>query len=361
MKTLTKSIIVPAVSILLISSIALAQSASSSVSTAPAQTRSSVSSARGRSSVATGRSIQMPSTISSSNVSYRNWPYESGSTEPILIIPSAEMEAKDLLMINEDLNIMSRIFESALHKVHITPSSGSNIFVNDSNRNYFLTQLSGREKIKSIYIQDYGVIFMMSVNFPLSPSPEKQETNENEQKDNGDDEVWQSFRTQIYEPEKISKPTKIEMARSYDANKVDALKNSLIQSLKHASNIRNLKNEEFVILSITGSGGSAEYEALFVESDDTSSKDKILLRDKSTGKARWVEGNSTAELALSSRTVLVIRAKKDDIDNLTKGDIEPDQFRQRVSILSHPYLGGSSSRGSDLFHYNVISTTKPSQ
>jgi len=46
-----------------------------------------------------------------STISRSRWPFQSSGASPVLVIPSAEIETKDLLTINEDLNVMSRIFE----------------------------------------------------------------------------------------------------------------------------------------------------------------------------------------------------------------------------------------------------------
>jgi hypothetical protein len=66
------------------------------------------------------------------------------------------------------------------------------------------------------------------------------------------------------------------------------------------------------------------------------------VRDKDTG--RVIEETSLNELGLYSPTVLVIRAKKADIDSFAKGDLDLEQFRQRVQMISYPFLGGETGR-----------------
>jgi hypothetical protein len=142
----------------------------------------------------------------------------------------------------------------------------------------------------------------MKVDFPLSPSRQAPQQDGAEQKEEGD-KVWQDTRRQLYEPEKLSKRKTDDSATKYDAEKVENLKTTLINALKHASNIRNLKPDESVILTITGSGKSA---------------------------------------------VLTIRVKKSDIDGLAKGDYDLDQFHQRVQMISYPVLAGETGRRSAL-------------
>ena len=225
-----------------------------------------------------------------SGVSRRRWPFQSSGTASVLVIPSAEIETRDLLTINEDMNVMARIFATNLQRARISPSGGS-LFIGDYTRRFDIFSSRSGNSIQSLYLQGYGVLFLMKVDFPLSPSKPAQEPDETEKEQDGD-EVWRNMRLRLYEPEKLSK-RKDDSAAKYDAEKVENLKTTVINALKHASNIRSLKPDESVILTITGSGTSA---------------------------------------------VLTIRVKKSDTDSFSKGDLDLEQFRQRVQILSYPYV-----------------------
>lgn len=289
-----------------------------------------------------------------------HWPYRSSGIGPVLVIPSAEIETKDLLTINEDINVMSRIFEMNLQRAHIPPSS-FNPFVSDSVSN-FVTVLGtrGRTSIQSLYLQGYGVLFMMKVGFPLSPPYQEQQPDETEQEDEGADKVWQNVRDKLYAPEKVAKSKKDDSAAKYDAGKVESLKMTLVESLKHAANIRNLNLEESIILSITGGGNSvASVDPSELTVIGPAHNIRFLVRDKNTGKTRVIMADSLDRLGLFSPTVLVVRAKKADIDGFAKGDLDLTQFRQRVRMLNYPYLEG----GSDLLNRYKLSTSlsMPSQ
>ena len=53
------------------------------------------------------------------------------------------------------------------------------------------------------------------------------------------------------------------------------------------------------------------------------------------------KGDISEAFDISSPTLLVIRAKKSDIDAFVKGDLDIDQFREKVQVLSYPLLGGN--------------------
>lgn len=91
-----------------------------------------------------------------------------------------------------------------------------------------------------------------------------------------------------------------------------------------------------MIFTVTGSGKSAGEASLVVTTKMVSDKDN---------KTRVIE-----ELVPSgsSPTMLIIRAKKTDIDGFAKGDLDLDQFRQRAQILTCPYLAGVTGGGDPL-------------
>ena len=260
-----------------------------------------------------------------------------GHAGSVLVIPAADMKAEDLLTITEDMNVMSRIFERNLQRAHIVPV-GTSIFASKQN---VLSRLfvRGGQTTQSMYLQGYGALFLMTVDFPLSPGPQVQEEKQT-QEDEDVDPVWEQMKREMYEPEAARRRRTIEAKEEkYDAEKVAELKESLIKALKHAANIRNLKPDESVILTVTGGGGSAG-----LVSQVTSTDGKMFVVD-SDGTTRIIQDLALGGAADIFPTTLVIRAKKSDIDALAKGDLDLDQFRQRVQVLACPYLGGVVGRG----------------
>jgi len=261
-------------------------------------------------------------------VSIPAWQHSGGGA--VLVIPAAELNVEDLATITEDMTVMSRIFDNKLSQAHLTTGRGS----------WFggFDPFSGRNSgaIEAIYLEGYGALFLMKVNVLLSPPPEAIEEKETEEEDT--DPLWTETKQEIYAPEKLSRRQmgRSEEKQKYDTKKVENLKTSLVKTLKHAANIRTLKPDESVILVVTGSGESAGGITAVATTKIVGHEDH---------NTRIVE-----ELAPrgSSPTMLVIRAKKSDIDGFAKADLDFDQFRKRTQILTCPYLGGGARRG-DLF------------
>jgi hypothetical protein len=271
---------------------------------------------------------------------------QAGSGNTVLVIPSEQTTTEDLLTINEDMNVMSRIFEKNLEQERVT-TVGSNIFIPGRRERYGALLGSSRGQIQSMYLQGFGALFLLKVDFPLSPPPDVQEEQQQEtQKAEEGDPVWQEMRQQMYEPEKVDRRRRTDRSESkYDAEKVENLKTTLIKALKHAVNIRSLKPDESVILTVVGKGestGKTIAAARMIQGEN-----QIVIVEKDaygTKTQKVVPGDSLdvlEDMGLSSPAVLVIRTKKSDIDEFSKGNIDFENFRQRVQLLTYPLLGGA--------------------
>jgi hypothetical protein len=331
MKTSTRIIIVLIAINLITAGFAPAQ-----VSRAPAQ----VSQAPAQNEQPSATNVSQLETLTRS-IALRTGRRTTGTGNTVLVIPTQEIKTEEILKINEDINVMSRIFEDKLNQVRFDRSDVEWSFVGNRWRSdpYGMYLGFGGDKAGCMYLQGYGALFLMNVDFPLSAPPEAEKQQEEKPQKENVDELWDKTRQEIYEPQEIVRSRRGDERQEvkYDAEKVEKLKTTLIESLKHAVNIRILKPDESVILSITGRGTSNR----IVSIQALPGTDQTLVVQESGGKkiTKVYEGGFPDEFKLSSPTVLVIRAKKSDIDNFAKGSLNLESFRQRVQILSYPLLG----------------------
>ena len=256
----------------------------------------------------------------------------------VLVIPVAEMKVENLAAITEDMSVMSRIFDKQLGQANVVTARGRY-----GNINPFLGH--GNRATEAIYLDSYGALFLMKVNMLLSAPPETQQK-EKVHKDT--DPVWAEMRRQMYEPEEVRRSrTNDRPEEKYDAEKVETLKTNLIKTLKHATNIRALRPDQLVILTIIGDG-----------SQPASATTRFYSYGRSTGRSRFVQTLPEVEAASVQPTVLTICAKKSDIDAFAKGEIDYDQFRQRTGIFkSYAKAGLQHSPVAELhqFAHEVLS------
>ena len=268
------------------------------------------------------------------------------SAENVLVIPAVDMDAQKLAETVEDMKIMSHIFAKELAEADMLPGG---------RRWVFFWRRSSNE-LRCIYLEGYGAVFLMEVDFPLLPvaEPQAQEAEE------GTDPVWQEARRQLTSPEEDIFDSGSDEEVEYDADKVEDLKSKLIRNLKHASNIRNLPDKEWIIIAVTGAGGQTGGIQIDVHVEgDKGGRSGRGRPGAIGGRARALSGRGsragggragavggrgggfgggfTGGLSTTpaSATVLTVRAKKADVDAFAKGKLDFDKFQKRVQMFTY--------------------------
>ena len=258
----------------------------------------------------------------------------------VIIIPAAELKPENLAAITEDMTVMSRIFDNKLSQARLTTERGG--WYGGWYEDYmpFLGRDSGT--IEAVYLEGYAALFLMKVDFPLSPSPEAQEEKKTEEEDK--DPLWTQMRQEIYAPEEADRRRRADRPEEkYDAEKVEELKETLIKTLKHAANIRALKPEQSVILTVIGGrsqSGTRIDTRLYGRSGVSSN---IITGRSSRGRSTGRRAPVVPTVADSLfPTVLTVCAKKSDIDAFAKGELSFEQFQERTKIFTSYAKVGSA-------------------
>jgi len=255
------------------------------------------------------------------------WPSERSSAGAVLVIPSTDMKSDDILAIMEDTSIMSRIFDKSLgqQRLILTRTTGEDIFLrsNPSSLPWFSSQRSS--VTEAMYLEGFGSLFLIGVDFPLSAPPKVQE----EKPEEGVDTVWRDTKTAIYNPdEAVRRRVKVQPQKEYDAEKVQDLQKTIIKTLKHAANIRGLKSNEWVTVVVKSSApGVIITSEIVTRSSGEKSPAASTVRTSSAALP--------AEAAPGQATFLTIRAKKSDIDSFAKNQLDYDKFSQRVQTVKY--------------------------
>lgn len=249
------------------------------------------------------------------------YPPKTSYGEAVLVVPAAAMKPEDFLAITEDMNIMARIFDKQLNNANLIQNRGYDgyYFLQGKKINWgFLNNIFGRRDglaTETMYLEGFGAIFLMKVGFPLIAPPKVEE----KAGEDDTDKVWQQTKKEIYMPDLVKKRRiKGSPPQYYEPEKVEKLKRTLIGALKHASNIRALTQDKWVILTVT--------ESVTRQLD-------IVLDGELYKDINWDE-NGLATLASSMPAVLTICVKKSDIDAFAKGELDYDKFRQRTKIFT---------------------------
>jgi hypothetical protein len=163
----------------------------------------------------------------------------------VLVVPSESIGREEIIQTKEDINVMAEIFDERFREPRLIEGvlrDFGDFFGRDNKQS------------EAIYIQGYGVVFTMEVNYQFSSLSQPIEEVKTEP-NNDMDQTWEQARQRVFSPETDSTETK-SSGREYEKQMVNILKTELIRTLKYASNIRNLQSDEWVIVSVSGSSQS---------------------------------------------------------------------------------------------------------
>ncbi len=281
----------------------------------------------------------------------------------VLVVAVDQVNPKELAEITEDMQVMSYILDERFKETRRIQG----VFIDFGD--FF-----GRDnrQTEATYIQGYGVLFAMEVNFSFAPpKPQAQGT---EPPAEPADSTWQRAKRQVFSPAEAGGAEGSGSPEEYNSQMVEELKRDLITTLKHAANIRGLQPDEWVILTVVG--GRREFGVAFggnmpmmggMSSMSTGTAYGAVssggmggmggyggsggfgggvgggcggVMGGGTGMAGAGMGgygaadpSSSTVPSTSSGQALTIRAKKSDVDAFAKSELTLDLFQEQVKIL----------------------------
>jgi hypothetical protein len=234
--------------------------------------------------------------------------------ELALVVPNKEIDIVTTGRMIEDLGIMSRIIEkNVLAPYGVERAGWRDVFVGADRS----PQVGPRVLFPSLgrprplYLGGYGATFFIQVDFPLvAPANKTQEQPAQTQ----EDQVWAQTRQSLREPRSAGTARGDHAGQPYSQAKVESFRKALIATLKHATNIRGLEANEWLTLVVQGLGSSS------------ANPERTMIMGTS------VPGGGVTS---SGRSVMTLRATKADVDAWAKGQLSPEQFEQRVQVITY--------------------------
>ena len=264
-------------------------------------------------------------------------PPMAGGPKPVLVINAAASDPKTQAGLEEDLPVMWHLLNGAVAKRFGAVPNGRTAMGID------VVFPPGSSPIRSLYLDGYGVLFLLHADFPLLPPPKRLEV---QKEDHRPDSAWAAAQHEVYgqpSPEGVS----ANPAEEYDEDKVNALKAGLLEALKSAVNIRGLRPEDFITVCVSGWAGSRGQERTFY---GFSAQDKFAARLAASTRNSWnpaVEGAARVG-------ILNIRVKKSDVDALAAGRMTAEDFRKRANIAAYASQSGSLPAGRSGYEPNSL-------
>lgn len=245
---------------------------------------------------------------------------------PVVFFSEEGRESIDAL--SEDLKIMSVVLKRGLKK-ELSRSgrvrSGISLFVRDSTS----------PPVQGMYLEGFGALFLFSVDFPLLPPPAVKKGEEVARESS----EWERAREEIFGPRgSYSVPEAAET--DYNSQRVEALKIKILEILRNASHIRNLKPGD--VVSVVVYGAAFSYPVRSTRGGGRKGGPQSGAKPSQSNEMAY-----PGEMGLfaprvqriGNGTVLAIRAKKGDIDAFASGELKIEQLREKADIAA--YVGNS--------------------
>ncbi len=262
----------------------------------------------------------------------------------VLVIPTTSVAPDEFAETSEDIRVMQQILRDLLTEprmiLGVLQDYGD--FLGGEGRRH-----------EAFYLQGFGVLFVMEVDFPLSPVAAPGV--ESEPPSSAPvDPVWQRARQRLYAPPGGAYRSRTQPNQRQQMN-FEQFKADLIDTLRHAANIRHVDPNEQVVLTVVGQapdagapsrggfsagaggyfeGGSYSYSGGSFGAGGGSSYADSRSYVRGTGSAQAVRRRPSA-FGTPATTVLTIQAKKADVDAFAAGRIDAEQFRQRTKVFTY--------------------------
>ncbi len=244
-----------------------------------------------------------------------------------LVLPGAD-GVQDMAGIKEELVIMGRVLEKGLN---LESERRGNPF----RFEFGSVQWGGRNDLDALYLDGYGAIFLLEVDYPLvagaAVQPEKPAAAAPK------DDAWSKARREVRgepDPDEPSESPEGVFPRPdpkpFDAARVEALRGRLLAALQQAHHLQCVRDGETVTLVVSGSSSG---NPLVRRVRNRSNAGGPPGPDIRVREAR-VEGPGARP-----GTVMTLRVKKTDLEALRSGRITAEEWAKKVTVLTRSDAG----------------------
>ncbi len=291
-----------------------------------------------RQPTATGRPISAPTVLPEINNPFLRTPRSpAGSERPLIVLTSA-MPPEVQANLEEDLTVMTRLFQKTMGELPGRPAARR-----ETAMGIDLYVPAGPGPERSFYLEGYGAVFVLEAGFPMVvAAPARAEARG--PSDPTATSPWEEARREVYGQPQQGPPA----AREISTSRTERLKRVLLDALKNASNIRDLKPDESVTVCVLGGGDAGSAVAWGSPAAPT----PYAITGGTTGGYYGLNDRNSAQ----HRTVMTLRIKKADADALAKGDITLEEFGNRARIIAYASVDRTPTppdRAGQAFEYTV--------
>jgi hypothetical protein len=243
---------------------------------------------------------------------------EADDANQTLVLSRDLSDGKTQADTEEDLKVMAHILQKASRSQEERSAGVWGIF--------YRSPFGSSPALRNLYLDGYGAVFFLSVNYSLTPPPTKAEDVPEPKNDR--DAEWENARREISDPHAARSEgggggrggqsgggkfglTPANPEPPFDPDRVENLQKNLAQALKNAAHIRALQKDEFVTIVVSARSPSG-----------------TRIPTRTVRRA----GPETPVPAQPRPPRLTMRAKKSDIEAFQKDKLTLEEFRKKLTV-----------------------------
>jgi len=221
-----------------------------------------------------------------------------------LILPEVNTDPNRIRSLHEDLIIMSEILQEGIRPFLVRPDEPGNL---DSSS----PSASWKQGNRCTYIEGYGALFLLYADFPLAARGGATSLSRPERRDL----VWETAKERVWNTRQSRNSAQTE----FDPQRIERLKDNLIQALRHGSNIRGLPEKEWIIVAVQS----------LPPKTASSGFDYFYRR---TSLAPVSEGKDPGR---HDSSVLILRISKGDVNAFAEDRLTIEAFQKKVHAIAY--------------------------
>lgn len=228
------------------------------------------------------------------------------ASRTLVVAPQATGE--QAAQVRADLTIMARVLQKAA-----SPEGQAR---NNFRFDFGDVRFGGRTDLDAMYLEGYGAVFLLNVDFPLN-APPKEEPKKTETKEKKD-AAWEQARREVDgkgEPEELDEELEADDANGFDGEKVERLKKRVTEALRSSVNVRALKSNENVVVQVTGGSTKGFGSRAFI-GHSTDRGPMVFAGDSRKG---------------TGSSVLTFMVTRRDVENFSEGRLNVEEFAKKVT------------------------------
>ncbi len=249
----------------------------------------------------------------------------------VLVVPTPDLPPASVADLTQDLTVMCRIFGTSVPfattgKPPIRPTR-DDVF-------YGIVIGPMTKSAQALYLHGYGALFLLHVDYPLVPTEPQEQAQAKTPEST--DTVWartvQEMSGQTGDEQQTARKTP-----TYDAGRVEELRQALIKTLVHGANIR-MRPQDMITLVVG-------------DLDDNKGPNfrvwpALRYGLATTGSGAPAATQSQPVTLPPTAALLILRVTKTDVDAFAKKQLPLDQFTEKVQILLSPAVSNTPASSS---------------